>query len=86
MQKRSGPIRPHKSRTGAKTRTTARPSGRRTSTAAPRAAHRSPSRPAQRTTTRSAMTFDQLYAEAQRRRVPGRSSMRKAELIRALSR
>jgi hypothetical protein len=32
------------------------------------------------------MTFDQLYAAAQRQRIPGRSSMSKAELRRALER
>lgn len=34
----------------------------------------------------SSRTFDQLYAEAQRRRIAGRSSMRKAELEKALGR
>ncbi|MEU3465785.1 plasmid stabilization protein [Streptomyces sp. NPDC006733] len=34
----------------------------------------------------STRTFDQLYAEAQRRRIAGRSSMRKAELEKALAR
>lgn len=31
-------------------------------------------------------TYDQLYAEARRRRIEGRSSMRKADLIKALGR
>lgn len=31
-------------------------------------------------------TYDQLYAEARRRSIKGRSSMRKAELVKALSR
>jgi len=49
-------------------------------------AHPAPMPTRARRARRGELTYEQLYAEAKRLRIPGRSGMRKAELVRALAR